>query len=312
MKEEEEYKIALKAHYQYLKEHGIIIELGQANLRKVFNEKIHRSPNILDESAVVNFFDGNLRMDNLNKLEQYNDKFKTIANFLNNKTINPKYEVLEITAIIIDFENRPFKKFRYELKINSNAHLEDNAGDEMIGSKNGSLEQIESDPQIKTNPLEEQAVTKTSNTTTVNEKPVEQRTFVEQGLRKSFLNVLKKNYNPLFFVVVIGYLIYLNYSNDTQCMRWNGREYEKTDCKTEVNSFASTHEVIPFNNYKSELKLVIPNDKTIFFKHGKPVIWYIKKDKKVICYNRPGEDPETGKALKPITKYMVGRYFSKQ
>ncbi|TDD95179.1 hypothetical protein [Flavobacterium cellulosilyticum] len=60
-------------------------------------------------------------------------------------------------------------------------------------------------------------------------------------------------------------------------------------------------------------KLSICNT-TKFFKDGnynKPLVWYGKAvdAKKLDYFNQPGLHPETGKTLKPITKYIYEKYI---
>jgi hypothetical protein len=83
------------------------------------------------------------------------------------------------------------------------------------------------------------------------------------------------------------------------------------DCKNEANSFYKTTPIIPFDEKTKSLQRVMVSDTTTFFVDGKAVIWYCKVEGVPEYFNGPGFHPITGKALKPITKYMINKYVKK-
>jgi len=74
-------------------------------------------------------------------------------------------------------------------------------------------------------------------------------------------------------------------------------------------------EVIPLNQYVLDnFKKITVSDTTTFFKNGDydmPVVWYGKSSNKKEheYFNRPGLHPETGKTLKPISRYIIKKYI---
>jgi hypothetical protein len=57
-------------------------------------------------------------------------------------------------------------------------------------------------------------------------------------------------------------------------------------------------------------KKVAVNDSTIFFKYGKPIVWYGKSlNGEMQYFNSRGLHPETMDELKPITKYIISKYI---
>ena len=87
-------------------------------------------------------------------------------------------------------------------------------------------------------------------------------------------------------------------------MKWKSDHYEAVDCTAEQNGVGQSV-VIPVDEYVMKLKKLDSNGKLVFFKNGKPIVWYSKHEGKVELFSAPGFHPETGKPLKPITKYMI-------
>jgi hypothetical protein len=68
--------------------------------------------------------------------------------------------------------------------------------------------------------------------------------------------------------------------------------------------------IVPVDESIKNLKKIEVNNQTKFFRNGKPIVWYCKhNNNKLVFYNSFGFDPETGKPLKPITNYMIKKYY---
>ena len=76
--------------------------------------------------------------------------------------------------------------------------------------------------------------------------------------------------------------------------------------------FGQLELIIPIDENIMKLNKLDSNEKLNFFKNHKPVVWYCKQDGVVELFNAPGFHPETGKPLKPITKYMIKKYNLKE
>lgn len=109
-------------------------------------------------------------------------------------------------------------------------------------------------------------------------------------------------------VVAIIISVYF-YENRQKWMVWNGQHYEvkSFDPELEKNGVLNLYDE---NNYHY-LKKIIPTCDTQFFNgDGSVRIWYGKNSRKEYeFFTALGEHPETGKSLKPITKYMIGKYI---
>lgn len=92
-------------------------------------------------------------------------------------------------------------------------------------------------------------------------------------------------------------------------MIWKGDKYEAVDCGETINSFAET--TLPKDDKLiEEFRKMKVDTKTSFFdKKGNPKIWYIKNPNGTLeFFNQPGLQPETGKTLRPISRYIIQEY----
>ena len=60
-------------------------------------------------------------------------------------------------------------------------------------------------------------------------------------------------------------------------------------------------------------KKIEVNNSSLFFKYGKPIVWYGKsKNGEMEYFNSRGLHPETMNELKPITKYIIRKYIKSE
>lgn len=101
-------------------------------------------------------------------------------------------------------------------------------------------------------------------------------------------------------VMVAGYVAHI--LNTGNCMIWIEDHYETTSCEGK----AGETKKIPY--LLENFRQIEVSDTTTFFKNGKPVVWYDKKEEKLYFFSVPGINPETGKTVKEITEYMIKKY----
>jgi hypothetical protein len=205
------------------------------------------------------------------------EKLKKICNFLNGKTQSTSPNSLNLIAILVDFDLRPFGHF-----LNSNQNQED--------------VEIESLPESY----------KTIKTIVQEIEPVRQEP--KNKLRKK----IAIGFLGLIGLTSIGYTAKNIIVPEPQCMQWQKNHYEIIDCTNEnQQGILKQYDIIPFDENQSKLIKIEVSDTTTFFKNSKSLYWYCKVDGKPEFFNTYGVHPETGKALKPVSEYIVQKYVKK-
>lgn len=106
----------------------------------------------------------------------------------------------------------------------------------------------------------------------------------------------------------------INKSFEKKCMVWKGDHYEKISCEPdEKQSIIQDVYLEPINSEKLEyFRKINVNHNTIFFKNGKPVVWYVKQNKQCEFFSAPGIHPISKKSLREVTPYIVAKYCYKK
>ncbi len=126
--------------------------------------------------------------------------------------------------------------------------------------------------------------------------------FVAQFLRRNRTTVL----------IIIGCLIafiILNAVNKEKWMVWEGNKFVEAEFDSHK---LENGQILLFNESQVDrFKKVQPNCDTQFFSaEGHVMLWYGKNQKGDLEYfTYLGKHPETGKTLKPITRYMIKKYI---
>jgi hypothetical protein len=188
---------------------------------------------------------------------------------------------IELAAILVDFNPRPYNKYLLNGKI--------------IGRSNlgviSLVEEKESDVDYFSEEKREEKVVETENNDRVKKKAV------------IFLTV----FLSLFFM---GYSVKNMIFPEKECMKWEGNHYEAVDCKNEKLGIGNITSVVVLNEDLLSFKKIEVNTNTIFFKKGKPIVWYGKSfEGNYEYFNQPGLHPETEKTLKPISQYIIKKYL---
>lgn len=205
------------------------------------------------------------------------EKLKKICNFLNGKSSSTSQNSLNLIAILVNYELRPYSVF-----LNSD-----------LNDKNVEVKSlVDFDNQIKTIKQDEKL------------QIPEPRKKLNKRLAIGFLGLIG--------LTSISYTAKNIIAPEPQCMQWQKNHYEIVDCNTENHqSLLKQYDVIPYDEDQSKLFKIEVSDTTTFFKNGKPLYWYCKVDGKPDFFNTHGIHPETGKALKPVSEYIVEKYVKK-
>ncbi len=284
----ETYSEAVRSKYLKDKEsrniRGEIYKLTPANIKKLCLNIIDTDLSAEDKLILKNFFGVNDFDFIKRKIQTFDTaKLKPICRFLKQEigSIASHY-ALELIALFIDYQPRPYKKY-------SATNL-----------KNENLTSYKEDIVYKN---EEES------RTTIIVKPKNKKLFAWVTSVSAF-NKWKQIAiigMSVLTVIVITTIYILN--NKTRWMIWQNTEY------VEVKFDTKKYHLNQLKLYKSERikyfkKITVDCNSLFFNSDGTVKIWYGKNNKKELEYfTALGLHPETGKTLKPITKYMINKYI---
>lgn len=205
-----------------------------------------------------------------------NDKFRPICNFFKGKTENPSHDILDMMALLVDFRPRPLGEF--------------------LKNNGGNIER-----EVKRNVFQEES------------KEFVIAKFLAPELNNSKTLIWNKKTAVLLFVIVgLSAFVYWNYFSTKACMQWNGQEYVETNCDNETVGFGNFRYIVPYDEQLMHFKKISPTDTTTYFKDGKAIVWYCKKDADHLeLFNAPGHHPVTKQPLRAITRHMILKYLKK-
>jgi len=282
----EGYKKAVRLHYELAKKgdySSFLITPSRAKLRDLCVELFMQQRNADDLRSFQVFFGFDFSIENLNKLRNQKDRFRPIETFFKGETDLTTIEGINIAAILVDYTPRPFLRY---IKQHS-----DFRGDGCVVFDGiGSGEEV---PAMRLVP--------TPN--------VPRNVGVGKGLLSRFSK--KRLASSLLFLGTLGagFSIGTYVFPSKQCMQWQEDHYEVVVCVSEAPSLWSTA-ILPLADDLLDFRKVAVDTSTVFFKHGKPLYWYCKVGGKPEFFNSVGDGrhPETGGALKPVSKYIVSKY----
>jgi hypothetical protein len=275
----EAYKkaIRLKFEEEKTKEYSsFLLVPSRAQLRKLCVERFKNNTNIDDLKCFELFLGFEFNTGNKNKLQASTDKFRPIENFLKGETDLAEKVGINMAAILVDFQPRPFNKFA---KLNSEDLTEEVKETNVATSKSNEL--LKND-----------------------DKPV----FIEDDLVVTSKGNLKQKIGISSLVVLGLFGAKSMFLKEKECMEWKEDHYELVDCKDEQVGFANIKTIIPYNEIEFERRELNVCDTTTFFKGDKPIIWYSKKNNVIQFFNMDGENPENDAEIKKITPYIIEKY----
>lgn len=203
------------------------------------------------------------------------EKLKKICNFLNEKSQTTSKNSLNLIAILVNYELRPFSLFLDSDLILDRGETKD------IAKPTSGVKDI----------LQENELQK-----------LESSRRIKKKIAAGFLGLIG--------LTSIGYTAKSLIAPEPQCMQWQKNHYEVVDCndENEQQGFLKQYDIIPYDADQSRLIKIEVSDTTTFFKNGKAILWYCKVGDKPEFFSTHGLHPVTGKALKPVTKYIVEKY----
>lgn len=278
----EAYKKAIKAHYEFEKQgkySSFLISPSRAKLRQLCEERLKESNDKEDKLSFNLVFGFEYEAANRNRLKSLTDKFRPIETFLKGETDLSDIEAINITALLIDFKPRPFRVFNTK---SFGVQLE---------NENYKIEELTINNQETNKPSIKSHLSESS---------------------KNFKKKIAIGFLGVIGLTSIGYTAKNMIAPDPQCMQWQKNHYEVVNCTNEnQQGLLKQYDIIPFDENQSKLIKIEVSDTTTFFKNGNSLYWYCKVNGKPEFFNTHGVHPETGKALKPVTGYIVNKYIKK-
>ena len=114
-----DYNEAIREKYRVEKNEGkysdYLSNPSQAVLRDLCWEIFNTEPKVDDIAVYRNFFKADFIPKEVDTSQQYTDKFKKVGAFFKAERETAKISTVELAAILVDFQPRPFNKFRKEI-----------------------------------------------------------------------------------------------------------------------------------------------------------------------------------------------------
>jgi outer membrane receptor protein involved in Fe transport len=291
----EDYKKAVKTKYEEEKDGKHFNYLNTPTRAKLRNlcweifEEQHTNQNDLNvfSSLLGLTFD----LTKKNKFEEQIDKFRPIETFFKGETDPTNIDAVNLAAILVDFQPRPFNKFR------TKGIIED-----QIQIKN-----LNAPQPFTTNDENEDVNDAEFEDSSVNGTTA----HLPTNLNNRFSAKKNKNFKQVLIGIVVTFCLGFALSHSVfpkkQCMQWSDDHYEKVDCISENNNTVPLDR-LPLDEHLLELKKITICDTTVFFINNQATIWYAKSGDTIEYFNAPGFHPVTKKALRPITDYIINKY----
>jgi hypothetical protein len=284
----EDYKAAIKLKYEMEKigsHSSFLLNPSRAKLRKLCGELFKNDAKADDLKSFSAFFQFDFVPNCSNKLKDQTDRFRPIETFFKGETDLTDIEAVNIAAILVGFNPRPYLKF---LK------------SETLKKEDSLINDIESVVVPKVTGEDKMAI----NNNMENEGIIQQSYLVKKQMR--FLQT-PQIITAMLLILILGGFGYWFLPKKT-CMQWQKDHYEAVVCETEELGIVNLYSKLPMNENMITFKKIEVSDTTTFFKHNKPVLWYCKNGDHLDFFNGPGFHPENEKTLKPITQYMIDKY----
>ncbi|KAF2509407.1 hypothetical protein EYY60_13595 [Flavobacterium zhairuonense] len=314
----EDYKNAIKAKYEKEKEEGDysnnLSSPTPANLRKLCVKRFKSNPDKEDLNAFESFFDFPFDKDKKNLFgDDEMNKLESVRRFLLGKTERPAEDTVQLAAILVDLQPRPFNKYRKQideedLELFNELRGGNNFGKEVSSDNVNDQVEIENANDLKTDFVVEESLPVQSEEVKYEETPIS--TFFKMDEKPK-----SNKFKYLAIVVVLaglGLILYLILPNK-ECMQWSGDHYEVVDCSLKSEGFISGNPVELLDENLLGLKKIKVCDTTVYFdKNHNAIIWYAKRGDSVDFFNNHGRHPENNSPLKPVTKYILDKYVNKK
>lgn len=302
----EDYKKAIKEKYNREIDSENFPSPSPANLRNLCWEIFEKNESSDDKDIFESFFGFPFDRSKKNHFKDYTDRFRPIGTFYKGKTDLADKTGANLAAVLVDFQTRPFKKFKekgvigYETSPGNTRFPEPFVVIDTEESNYNKGGNTKNSNWIQTGFLSPQTGQKAKN--------------LIGNLKDKFLYIFRKKLkNTAIAVIVIFSLVaavvYFAFFKN-HCMQWSSDHYEIVDCTS--GKEGNLNEIIPIDNDLLDFKKIKACDTTkCFLTNGEAFIWYGKTANGIDFFNDNGNGrhPETNKALRPVTNYIFNKYL---
>ncbi|WP_264553925.1 hypothetical protein [Flavobacterium sp. N2038] len=313
---ENDYKEAIRNKFRIERSEGkhshYLSNPSQALLRDLCWEIFTSNPKSDDLNVYRSFFRTDFTSEE-NTSEKYTNKFKKVGGFYRGEKDPANISTVELAAILVDFQPRPFNKFKKELaeedlKLinelrNTNVPEKEASVTEVTEKKEtvSFMDSIASFPEAESEPIEIEKIVLKPTQTGI--QPIDD--IIEEPKAKSGKSRFIAIAAGLFLLCIIVYFA----SSQKQCMQWSGDHYEKVDCDLKIEGLGTAARIEILDKSLVNLQKVNVCDTTTFFdKNGTAIIWYGKTANGIDFFNSHGRHPESSSSLKPVTRHILGKY----
>lgn len=313
---ENDYKEAIREKYRNEKIEGkyshYLNNPSQALLRDLCWEIFNSEPKSDDLAIYRTFFKSDFIPNEEDTSPQYTDKFKKVGAFYKGGIQTSKISTVELAAILVDFENRPLKKF-IKKRIEEGKPLNDKDFFTDTLKKKLNSDSVEVVEEIQANNFIGKTLVK-EKVEILREvaKPKSASLFVniKEKIERNFRNRFKYTavLTMLIFSLIASVIYYAFFKK--HCMQWSDDHYEIVDCSLGIKN--NLNEIISLDNSLLDFRKIKACDTTkCFLSNGQPFLWYGKTENGIDVFNDIGKGwhPENKKSLHPMTPYMFNKYL---
>ena len=324
----DDYKIAVKNRYEEARNSEYFDYLDnptRAKLRNLCWELFQQQNRNQDDLNVFSSLLGlPFDINRKNKFDEQINKFRPIEKYFKGETDPANVEAVNMAAILVGFEIRPFNKFRIHNLYRDEIQNDDADNSEISNTERQPidssliletfLDKKESERGIEKGIVEKNhdEVTESGKVNEIAIREAEPKAIsLFLIIKEKLLNRLKRKIKitaiGVAIVLCVGFAAIYEFFPSKGCMQWTGTKYEIVDC--DLKAPDNNIELLDANQVNMERIKVC--DTTAFFVNEKAVVFYARSSDSLECFNQIGYHPERRSLyLKPITHYMIGRYVS--
>ncbi|WP_123907034.1 hypothetical protein [Flavobacterium johnsoniae] len=289
---------------------GILSDPTPAQLRDFYLRLFEKGLSEIDEEILKLFLEAKENSSLKKAIENCNiGKLKPIINFLEGGNTENKARI-EMAAILVDFQFRPFNKFKKEFS-EDELELIKELRDASVWNDLSEKTKVEEE-KVETSKEEIQAIG-TIQVFESESKPVKINLFVnaKKKLIHNFKNRLKKTaIATILIFCLIGAVVYFAFFKK-HCMQWSEDHYEVVDCSANDDDVV-LNEIIPLDKDLLDFRKLKACDTTrCFMENGDSFVWYSKTPNGIDFFNDNGngKHPVTKGALRPVSHYIFNKYL---